>query len=94
MSVRIHQEPNRRIEKSPQTPTLKLKLTLKTRNNQPTRNKMKSILYPSKVIRALAVLAAAGALSINAHADCNINMGSTSQTIDGFGFSSAWCGTL
>ena len=55
---------------------------------------MKSILYPAKVIRALAVLAAAGALSINAHAQCTINMGSTSQTIDGFGFSSAWCGTL
>jgi glucuronoarabinoxylan endo-1,4-beta-xylanase len=53
---------------------------------------MKSILYPAKIIRALAVLAAAGALSINAHADCNINMGSTSQTIDGYGFSTAWCG--
>ena len=55
---------------------------------------MKSILYPAKIIRALAVLAAAGVLSINAHAQCTINMGSTSQTIDGYGFSSAWCGTL
>ena len=53
---------------------------------------MKNILYPAKVIRALAVLAAAGALTISVHAACTINMGSTSQTIDGYGFSTAWCG--
>ena len=49
-------------------------------------------MHPTKLMRLFAVLAAAGALSINAHADCNINMGSTSQTIDGYGFSTAWCG--
>ena len=42
----------------------------------------------------LTVLAA-GALSFDAHtAPCNINMGANQQTMDGFGFSSAWCGQL
>jgi glucuronoarabinoxylan endo-1,4-beta-xylanase len=42
----------------------------------------------------LAVLAA-GALSFDAHtAPCNINMAANQQTMDGFGFSSAWCGQL
>jgi glucuronoarabinoxylan endo-1,4-beta-xylanase len=50
--------------------------------------------HPSCLIRVFAAVAAAGAISINAHAQCNINMSSTQQTIDGFGFSSAWCGTL
>ena len=49
--------------------------------------------HPS-LIRVFAAVAAAGAISMNAHAQCNINMSSTQQTIDGFGFSSAWCGTL
>ena len=43
---------------------------------------------------ALAVLVAAGALSFNAHAACNIYMATNQQVIDGFGFSTAWCGTL
>jgi len=44
---------------------------------------------------ALALLAAASALPFNAHAaPCNINMGANQQTMDGFGFSSAWCGQL
>ena len=43
-------------------------------------------------ISGLAVLAVTG---ITAHAaPCNINMGANQQTMDGFGFSSAWCGTL
>ena len=42
----------------------------------------------------LAVLAA-GVLPFNAPAaPCNINMGANQQTMDGFGFSSAWCGQL
>src|SRR5438552_8825601 len=42
----------------------------------------------------LAVVAV-GALSFNGHtAPCNINMGANQQTMDGFGFSSAWCGQL
>jgi glucuronoarabinoxylan endo-1,4-beta-xylanase len=50
--------------------------------------------HPSCLIRVFAAVAAAGAISMNAHAQCNINMSSTQQTIDGFGFSSAWSGTL
>jgi O-Glycosyl hydrolase len=43
----------------------------------------------------LAVVAAASALPFNAHAaTCNINMAVNQQTMDGFGFSSAWCGQL
>jgi glucuronoarabinoxylan endo-1,4-beta-xylanase len=47
------------------------------------------------VTHALAVLAVAGALPFTAHAaPCNINMAANQQTMDGFGFSSAWCGQL
>jgi len=48
-------------------------------------------MLPTAILRAFAVIATAGVLSINAPAQCVINMGSTSQTIDGFGFSTAWC---
>ena len=43
---------------------------------------------------ALAVLVAAGMITINARAQCNIYMTTNLQVIDGFGFSVAWCGTL
>jgi glucuronoarabinoxylan endo-1,4-beta-xylanase len=43
---------------------------------------------------ALTVLVAVGAVSPRAHAQCNIYMGTNQQVIDGFGFSSAWCGQL
>ncbi len=43
---------------------------------------------------ALAVLAAAGAFSPNAYAQCNIYLATNQQVIDGYGFSSAWCGQL
>jgi glucuronoarabinoxylan endo-1,4-beta-xylanase len=39
-------------------------------------------------------VAAAAILPISAHAACSVNVASNEQTIDGFGFSSAWCGTL
>ena len=55
---------------------------------------MKMKKHPFVALRALAVLAAAGAVSLNAHAQCNIYMGTNQQAIDGYGFSSAWCGTL
>src|SRR6188474_2980729 len=49
----------------------------------------------SLVTHALAVLAAAVALPFNAQAaPCSINLGANQQTMDGFGFSSAWCGQL
>jgi glucuronoarabinoxylan endo-1,4-beta-xylanase len=35
-----------------------------------------------------------GAVSFNAHAQCNVYMATNQQVIDGFGFSCAWCGTL
>jgi glucuronoarabinoxylan endo-1,4-beta-xylanase len=48
-----------------------------------------------KVIRALAATTmAVGALSIGASAQCTINMTANQQVIDGYGFSSAWCGQL
>ena len=50
--------------------------------------------HPFIAICALAVLAAAGAFSLNAQAQCNIYMRTNQQAIDGYGFSSAWCGTL
>ncbi len=43
---------------------------------------------------ALAVLVAAGTFSPNAHAQCNIYMSTNQQAIDGYGFSSEWCGQL
>jgi glucuronoarabinoxylan endo-1,4-beta-xylanase len=46
------------------------------------------------ITRAVSAIAAAGVISMNAHAQCNIYMNSSQQAIDGFGFSSAWCGTL
>ena len=42
----------------------------------------------------LAVLAAAGVVSPGAYAQCNIYLGTNQQVIDGYGFSSAWCGQL
>ena len=33
-------------------------------------------------------------MCLPAHAQCNIYPGTNQQVIDGFGFSSAWCGTL
>jgi len=55
---------------------------------------MKTIKHPTKLPRALAVGAATGMAIISAHAQCTINMSSTQQTIDGFGFSTAWCPTI
>ena len=44
--------------------------------------------------RTLVVLAAIS-LSLTAHAaTCSINLGANQQVIDGYGFSSAWCGRL
>ena len=41
------------------------------------------------------VILAAGAFPPNAHAaPCSINLGASQQVIDGYGFSSAWCGRL
>jgi glucuronoarabinoxylan endo-1,4-beta-xylanase len=41
------------------------------------------------------IAVAAGLLSINVHAAvCSVDMASEQQSIDGFGFSSAWCGQL
>jgi glucuronoarabinoxylan endo-1,4-beta-xylanase len=39
-------------------------------------------------------IVAATMLPITAHAACSIDLSTNRQTIDGFGFSSAWCGTL
>jgi glucuronoarabinoxylan endo-1,4-beta-xylanase len=55
---------------------------------------MKTVMQPTRIIRALAVLVAASIASIDVHAACNIYMASNQQIIDGYGFSSAWCGTL
>ena len=46
--------------------------------------------------KAVAIVCAAiGTIATAVHAGtCTINVGDNSQTIDGFGFSSAWCGTL
>ncbi|HUZ08305.1 MAG TPA: hypothetical protein VMV89_12575, partial [Candidatus Paceibacterota bacterium] len=49
--------------------------------------------HPFMALRTLAVLVA-GAASFNAHAQCNVYMTEDQQGIDGFGFSTAWCGTL
>lgn len=52
-------------------------------------------MHPTKLVRLFAVLAAAGAIATSAHAQCTITMsGADQQVIDGYGFSSAWCGTL
>src|SRR5512133_2435063 len=49
----------------------------------------------SIAMHVFLVFAAGGALSFNAPAaTCNINMAVNQQTMDGFGFSSAWCGQL
>jgi glucuronoarabinoxylan endo-1,4-beta-xylanase len=50
--------------------------------------------HPFVPLCAMVVFAAAGALSLNAHAQCNIYMSTNQQAIDGYGFSSAWCGQL
>ncbi len=48
-----------------------------------------------KVFRALgAITMATSALSIAARAQCTINMTANQQVMDGYGFSSAWCGQL
>jgi len=49
--------------------------------------------YPFLVTWVLAVLAA-GAGAFSAHAQCNVYLTEGQQVIDGFGFSTAWCGTL
>ncbi|HEY5233239.1 MAG TPA: hypothetical protein VIK35_06890 [Verrucomicrobiae bacterium] len=49
--------------------------------------------HPFMVLHTLAVLAA-GAASFNVHAQCNVYMTEDQQGVDGFGFSTAWCGTL
>src|SRR5208282_1768997 len=68
----------------------------KETENSPTimQSRVKVKRHPFMAVCALAVLAAAGALSFNAHAACNIYMATNQQVIDGFGFSTAWCGTL
>jgi len=48
----------------------------------------------TKILRACAVFTAAGALALNAQTTCTVNMTAPQQDIDGFGFSSAWCGIL
>jgi len=55
---------------------------------------MNNLINPAKVVRSLVALAAAGALSTTAGAQCTINLGASQQVIDGYGFSSAWCGQL
>lgn len=42
----------------------------------------------------LAILLARVAVPLNTHAQCNIYLGTNQQVIDGYGFSSAWCGQL
>jgi glucuronoarabinoxylan endo-1,4-beta-xylanase len=56
--------------------------------------KMKAKKYPFMAMCALAILAAVGSVLMNAHAQCNIYMATNQQAIDGYGFSSAWCGQL
>lgn len=56
-----------------------------------TKSRMRTLI----AMRASAMLAAAVALPFTAPAaSCNINLGAPQQTMDGFGFSSAWCGQL
>ncbi len=51
--------------------------------------------HSSGPVRALAVIVAAGALATTLQAGtCTIDISSDQQTIDGFGFSSAWSGKL
>lgn len=53
---------------------------------------MKKTNHP---VRKIATVAAFAAISSAASAGtCTIDIAANSQTIDGFGFSSAWCGTL
>jgi glucuronoarabinoxylan endo-1,4-beta-xylanase len=56
--------------------------------------KMKVKKHPFMALCALAVFVAAGAVSPSAPAQCNIYQGTNQQVIDGYGFSSAWCGQL
>ncbi len=55
---------------------------------------MKANKYPFMAMCVMAILAAVGSVPMNAHAQCNIYMTQGQQVIDGFGFSTAWCGTL
>ncbi len=55
---------------------------------------MKETIRPIPPLCALVVFALGGVVSLNTHAQCHINPGSSQQVIDGYGFSSAWCGTL
>ncbi|HEX5398524.1 MAG TPA: hypothetical protein VFY06_05685, partial [Verrucomicrobiae bacterium] len=53
--------------------------------------KLKKLITPC----AFAILVAAGALPFNTPAaPCAINLSANQQVIDGYGFSSAWCGQL
>lgn len=54
---------------------------------------METKRYRFTALRALAIFTA-GVVSFNAHAQCNVYMNQNQQGIDGFGFSTAWCGTL
>lgn len=54
---------------------------------------MKAKKLSFQAICALAFLAA-GVITFKAHAQCNVYMNQNLQAIDGFGFSTAWCGTL
>ena len=62
------------------------------RNKQQQTNNTNKMTPPSKLLRAVASIGAAMAFAFSAGAQCNINMGANQQTMDGFGFSSAWCG--
>src|SRR4051812_8467355 len=44
--------------------------------------------------RAFTLIGAAMAFAFSAGAQCTINMTANQQVIDGYGFSSAWCGQL
>jgi glucuronoarabinoxylan endo-1,4-beta-xylanase len=46
------------------------------------------------VLNTIALVGAAMTFPIAAHAQCTINMTANQQVIDGYGFSSAWCGQL
>jgi glucuronoarabinoxylan endo-1,4-beta-xylanase len=62
---------------------------------QPTQQKTKMKLRTIQSLGAVAAISAAVAYPSNAPgAACNIDMSVNRQTIDGYGFSSAWCGQL
>jgi glucuronoarabinoxylan endo-1,4-beta-xylanase len=56
---------------------------------------MNKLKHSRHSVRAAAAFTAATVLAVQAHAGtCTINATANQQTIDGFGFASAWCGTL